>query len=110
MSITAAIAAARRELSALKTAQCYVRTAPAHTAPGAKVACHYERTPPKPGNSPLEYETGNGYGYTVWFDEPVSVAAQDIVVVDGITIQVQVVPEVGNLTIVTRVEGVRRDG
>ena len=109
MGLAAEIAAARRELSALKTSSCYVRTAPAHTAPGTKVACHYEQTPPEAG-SPLDYETGNGYGYTVWFDEPVAIDVADTVHVDGLKIEVLKVPPTGNLTPVQRIEGVVRGG
>lgn len=110
MSLTSEFAAARRELSVFKTASCEVRSAASGwTSPGTTVFCHYEQTPPTAGG-PLEYESGAGYGYTVWFDEPVAIAEQDIVAVNGIEIQVQEVPPTGNLTPVQRIEGAVRGG
>lgn len=101
-------AAMQRELRVLKTATCNVRRASASWAsPGVDVACHYERSTPIVGE-PIDYEAGNGYGYTVWFDDPVTIESADTVTVNGITISVQRVPEVGNLTPGTRIEGVAR--
>ena len=118
MSLTATLAAAKRELSILKTATCEIRTATSSWAanPSARVACHYEQTPPTPGG-PLDYEAGNGYGYTVWFDEPVSVDEHDLVVVvsspiaadAGKRLQVQGIPPRSNSGIVNKIEAVLRD-
>lgn len=90
---------------------CEIRRAPTWLASDDNqvVACHYEQTPPKAG-APHEYESGDGYGYTVWFDVPVTISEEDLVLVNGITIQVQVVPPTGNLTPVQRIEGVMRGG
>lgn len=106
--LTDQIAEMQTELRVLKTASCNVRSASDDWAsPGVTVACHYERFTPLTGQ-PVDFESGNGYGYTVWFDEPVTIETADTVTVNGITISVQRVPETGNLTPGTRIEGVSR--
>jgi hypothetical protein len=106
--LTSQIAEMQKELKVLKTVTCNVRRASDDWAgPGVDVYCHYEQTTPKVGN-PVDYESGNGYGYTVWFDDPVTIETADTVTVNGITISVQRVPETGNLTPGTRIEGVAR--
>lgn len=117
MSIAATLAAARRELAALKTARCEIRTAVSNWAanPSNRVACHYEQTPPAIGG-PLDYEAGNGYGYTVWFDAPVTIDEKDTVVVVespiprdvGMTLQIQAIPERANVGLLDKVEAVKR--
>lgn len=119
MSLAADIAAMKRELSALKTATCEVRLASAAFAanPSNRVACHYEAVSPQSGNK-LDYEGGNGYGYTVWFDEAVTIAENDTVVIVaspvardiGKRIQVQQIPPRGNTSAVDRIDGVLRNG
>jgi len=91
------------------TGSCEVRYAADAWVAGDSYACHYEMTPPKTGAS-IDYEAGNGYGYTVWFDEVPATepVPADTVIVNGITISVQRVPERGNLTPGFRIEGVGR--
>lgn len=117
MSITAALAAARRELSIFKTATCEVRTAAASWVadPSARVACHYEQTPPERGER-LDFEVGNGYGYTVWFDEDTTIAEGDVVVIIsspvardvGMELQVQQIPPRSNAGLLDKVDTVKR--
>lgn len=117
MSIATAQAAARRALSVLKTATCEIRTvATNHAAnPSARVACHYEATPPATGGA-LDYEAGNGYGYTVWFDESVTITEKDTVVIiastvardAGMELQVLSIPPRSNLGLLDKVETVKR--
>lgn len=117
MSIAADIAAARVALADLKTATCELRTAASGwTAnPAARVACHYEQTPPAVGG-PLDFEAGNGYGYTVWFADDVAIDEQDTVVVIaspiardvGMELQVLAIPPRGSAGMVDRAETVRR--
>lgn len=117
MSIVATLAAARRELSALKTATCEIRAAASNWAanPSSRVACHYEQTPPATGGT-IDYEAGNGYGYTVWFDGDVSVDEMDAIVIIaspitrdvGMELQVQTIPPRSNMGPIDKVEAVRR--
>lgn len=119
MSVAAARIAAHRALSVLKDATCEIRTAASHWAPNpsSSVKCHYETASPVAG-AHLDYEGGNGYGYTVWFDEPVSgLVENDTVVIVaspnpaavGTKIQVKQIPPLGNNGIVDRIDGTRRD-
>lgn len=115
--IGSTLAAARVALRTLKTATCEIRAAASGWAanPSARVACHYEQTPPAVGG-PLDYEAGNGYGYTVWFAEDVTVDEQDTVVVIaspitrdvGMELQVQAIPPRGSAGAVDKVETVKR--
>lgn len=117
MSLAATISAARRELAMLKTATCEIRTAAGAWSanPTARVACHYEQTPPAVGG-PLDYETGNGYGYTVWFADDVAIDEQDTVVVvaspiardAGMELQVLSIPPRGSAGMVDKIETVKR--
>ena len=109
MSIAALVAAARRELAALKTATCCVtRAADGFAAPGVCVACHYGETPPRAGGR-LDAEGGGGDGYTVWFDADVAIDVRDVVAVDGgPELQVTRVVPTGNLSTGPRVEATAR--
>lgn len=117
MSIAAEIAAARVALAELKTATCEIRTATGGwTAnPAARVACHYEQTPPAIGG-PLDFEAGNGYGYTVWFADDAAIDEQDTVVVVaspiardvGMELQVLSIPPRGSAGMADKVETVKR--
>lgn len=117
MSLAATLAAARRELAVLKTATCEIRLASADWAanPSTRVACHYEQTPPDRGER-LDFEVGNGYGYTVWFDEDVTIAERDLVVIVaspvardvGMELQVQQIPPRSNAGALDKVDTVRR--
>lgn len=118
MSLAPDIAAMKRELSALKTATCEIRLASANWVanPSNRVACHYEATPPATGGE-LDYEAGNGYGYTVWFDSgAVTINAKDTVVIIaspinrdvGMELQVLRIPARGSAGPVDKVETVKR--
>lgn len=117
MSISAMMPAFRAALSALKGATCEIRTPPTYAAnPSNRVACHYEQTPPATGG-PLDYEAGNGYGYTVWFDSgSVVVNAKDTVMIIaspisrdvGMELQVLRIPPRSNAGPVDKVETVKR--
>lgn len=106
------LVAFRRALKPFKTEQCGIyrmtKTGLATTAE-TLVACHYERTPPKPGGT-YDVDGSNGLGYTVWFDEPITLADNDVIKVNGLQIQVQLVPETSNVGPVDRIEGVLRRG
>jgi hypothetical protein len=102
----------RRALKPFKTAQCAIyRMTKTGLATEAEtlVACHYERTPPKPGGE-YDVDAGNGLGYTVWFDQSITLADNDVIRVNGLEIQVQTVPEKSNVGPVDRIEGAMRRG
>lgn len=106
------LATFRRALSPFKTAQCAIyRMTKTGLATDAEtmVACHYERTPPKPGGT-YDLDGSNGLGYTVWFDQPITLHDNDVIEAPGISIQVQIVPEKANVGPVDRIEGVMRRG
>ena len=106
------LATFRRALKPFKTEQCAVyRMTKTGLATEAETlcACHYERTPPKPGGT-YDVDAGNGLGYTVWFDQPVTLHDNDVISTNGLRIQVQLVPEKANVGPVDRIEGVLRRG
>jgi hypothetical protein len=120
VSIAATLAAARRELAVLHTATCEIRTAATQWAanPSTQTRCKYTATSPQAGDK-LDYEGGNGYGYTVEFlTAPVAIKENDTVVIVaspnpddvGTKIQVQQIPARGNNGLVYRIDGVKRDG
>jgi hypothetical protein len=120
LNLAATNAAARREVKAtFHTATCEIRTVASGFTPNAsaRVACSYEQTNPIAGEK-LEYEGGNGYGYSVRFlDAPVAIKENDLVVIVasptaadvGMKIQVQQIPPFGSNGLVSRIDGVRRN-
>lgn len=118
MSIAAAREATRRAVSVLKQdTACDILTAisgwTAIQQSGAKI--HYWETPPATGGD-LDYEAGNGYGYTVSFDEDTTIAAKDVLRITaspisrdiGMELQVLRIPARGSAGPVDRVETVKR--
>ena len=115
--LQATLAAAKRELAVFKTATCEIRTAATSWAanPSARCKCHYEQTPPVPGGA-LDFETGNGYGYTVWLDadlavdetDAIAIVASPIAADVGMELQVQAIPPRGSGGMSIKVETVKR--
>lgn len=96
MSVTAAVAAARRELNrVLFTKTCTRQDASLDWANAGAFACHYEEASPQTTGLVNFEGTAAGYGVNVYFDHEATLNPSDRIAVDGITLEVQRVAVLG---------------
>ena len=103
MSVTATITAARSVLrQTLLTSTC------TKAIGGTTFACYYEQTQPR-GGIALDFETGEGYGYTIYYrNADVTLSEGQAITVDGLTLEIQRLAPLGNLDPLRRAEATKR--
>lgn len=108
MSVCALVAAARTQLAAaLFRDRCVVYRGADGWATQTMTACQLEETPPGTGGA-LDYETGAGYGATVFAPVTVGLQVGDRITVRGQTYEVQRVSPQGTNEPAQRAVCVRR--
>lgn len=96
MSVTAAVAAARRSLTTvLFTKTCTRQDASTDWTVAGTFVCHYEEASPQTTGL-TNFEGGaSGYGVNVYLDYAATLNTQDRILVDGLTLEVQRVAVLG---------------